>query len=82
MRKAQDLSLKFCMKLCAGITCLILLGIIGYLLYRGIPGISGEFLTAQTSYIKDTVGILPNILILSCSSCSSPYRWVWGQRCI
>ena len=62
MRKAQDLSLKFCMKLCAGITCLILLGLIGYLLYRGIPGISGEFLTAQTSYIKDTVGILPNIL--------------------
>ena len=62
MRKAKDLSLKFCMKLCAGITCLILLGIIGYLLYRGIPGISGEFLTAQTSYIKDTVGILPNIL--------------------
>ena len=62
MRKARDLSLKFCMKLCAGITCLILLGIIGYLLYRGIPGISGEFLTAQTSYIKDTVGILPNIL--------------------
>ena len=62
MRKARDLSLKFCMKLCAGITCLILLGIIGYLLYRGIPGISGEFLTTQTSYIKDTVGILPNIL--------------------
>ena len=62
MRKAKDLSLKFCMKLCTGITCLILLGLIGYLLYRGIPGISGEFLTTQTSYIKDTVGILPNIL--------------------
>lgn len=62
MRKAKDLSLKFCMKLCTGITCLILLGLIGYLLYRGMPGISGEFLTTQTSYIKDTVGILPNIL--------------------
>lgn len=62
MRKAKDLSLKFCMKLCTGITCLILLGLIGYLLYRGMPGIGGEFLTTQTSYIKDTVGILPNIL--------------------
>lgn len=62
MRKAKDITLKACMALCAGLTCLILLGLIGYLLYRGLPGISREFLTTQTSYINNTVGILPNIL--------------------
>ena len=62
MRKAKDIALKACMALCAGLTCLILLGLIGYLLYRGLPGISREFLTTQTSYINNTVGILPNIL--------------------
>ena len=34
----------------------------GYIFYRGIPGLSWEILTTQTSYIKNTVGILPNIL--------------------
>lgn len=62
MRKAKDKTLKFLMSLCAAVTCLLLIGLIGYLLYRGIPGINAKFLTTQTSYISDTIGILPNIL--------------------
>lgn len=62
MRKAKDKTLKFLMSLCAAVTCLLLIGLIGYLLYRGIPGISAKFLTTQTSYISDSIGILPNIL--------------------
>ena len=62
MRKAKDNALKFLMSLCAAATCLLLIGLIGYLLYRGIPGINAKFLTTQTSYISDTIGILPNIL--------------------
>ncbi len=62
MRKAKDNALKFLMSLCAAVTCLLLLGLIGYLLYRGIPGINMKFLTTQTSYISDSIGILPNIL--------------------
>lgn len=50
------------MSLCAAVTCLLLIGLIGYLLYRGIPGINAKFLTTQTSYISDSIGILPNIL--------------------
>lgn len=62
MRIAKDKTLKFLMSLCAAVTCLLLIGLIGYLLYRGIPGINAKFLTTQTSYISDTIGILPNIL--------------------
>ena len=62
MRKAKDKTLKVLMSLCAAATCLLLIGRIVYLLYRGIPGINAKFLTTQTSYISDSIGILPNIL--------------------
>lgn len=62
MRIAKDKTLKVLMSLCAAVTCLLLIGLIGYLLYRGIPGINAKFLTTQTSYISDSIGILPNIL--------------------
>ena len=48
--------------LCAGITCALLVFLIGYIFYRGLGNISRELLSTQTSYIKDTIGILPNIL--------------------
>ncbi len=42
--------------------CVVLALIIGYIFYRGVPGITAELLTTQTSYVHDTIGILPNIL--------------------
>ena len=48
--------------LCAGVTCALLVFLIGYIFYRGLGNITWELLTTQTSYIKDTIGILPNIL--------------------
>ena len=47
---------------CAGVTCALLVFLIGYIFYRGLGNITWELLTSQTSYIKDTIGILPNIL--------------------
>ena len=47
---------------CAGLMCLMLLGIIGYILARGIPHITPGLLTSKPSLINDTIGILPNIL--------------------
>ena len=44
------------------LSCALLLFLIGYIFYRGVPGITWSLLTSQTSYIKNTVGILPNIL--------------------
>ena len=48
--------------LCAGLTCALLIFLIGYIFYRGVPGLSWQLISGQTSYIRNTVGILPNIL--------------------
>ena len=61
-RRLYDRGLRFLVWLCAGLTCALLLFLIGYIFYRGVPGITWPLLTSQTSYIKDTVGVLPNIL--------------------
>jgi len=46
----------------AGVICLILLGIILYILGKGLPHISLKFLTSKPSLLDETTGILPNIL--------------------
>ena len=46
----------------AALTVLLLVGIIGYVLVRGIPNITAELLTTAPSALKGTIGILPNIL--------------------
>ena len=61
-RKIKSTFLNILMYLSAGNICLILLSVIGYILYRGLPHISIEFLTSKPSLIRGTVGILPNIL--------------------
>ena len=61
-RRLYDRGLRFLVWLCAGLTCALLLFLIGYIFYRGVPGITWSLLTSQTSYIKNTVGVLPNIL--------------------
>lgn len=61
-RKFKCAVLNILMYLCAGIICLILLGIISYILYRGLPHITLELLTSKPSLIRETTGILPNIL--------------------
>lgn len=48
--------------LCSGIILLLLIGIIGYIIYRGISHITLAFITTKPSLIRGTVGILPNIL--------------------
>ena len=61
-RKVYDRTLKVLMYLCAGITCALLIFLIGYIFYRGVGRVSWELLTTQSSYRNDTIGILPNIL--------------------
>ena len=58
--KCKILNILMCMS--AGIICLVLAGIIGYILYRGLPHISLELLTSKPSLVRETIGILPNIL--------------------
>ena len=61
-RRLYDRGMRGLVWLCAGLTCALLLFLIGYIFYRGVPGITWSLLTSQTSYIQNTVGILPNIL--------------------
>ena len=61
-RRLYDRGLRILLYLCSFITCALLVLIIGYIFFRGIPNITWELLSTQTSYIKDTIGILPNIL--------------------
>lgn len=62
LRKTKDYLLRGLMVVCAGTTCLLLVVLIGYIFYRGIPGLNWKFVSTQASYIKGTIGILPNIL--------------------
>ena len=50
------------MLLCAAVTCALAVFLIVYVLVKGVPNLSWQLLSTQTSYIKDTIGILPNIL--------------------
>lgn len=61
-RKNMDRLLRGLMGLCSGITCLVLLMIIGYILYRGIPSLTWNLLSAEPNNLTGNIGILPNIL--------------------
>ena len=61
-RKVKCTILNILMYMAAGLICFILLGLIGYILYRGLGNISWELLSTKPSLIRGTTGILPNIL--------------------
>ena len=50
------------MWLAAGITAALTLFLLGYVLVKGLPNISWELLSTKPSYLRGTVGILPDIL--------------------
>lgn len=61
-RKLKCTLLNILMYFAIGVICFILLGLIGYILYRGAGNITLELLTSKPSLLRGTVGILPNIL--------------------
>ena len=61
-RRAYDLTMRSLVWLSALLTCALLVFLIGYIFYRGAGGVTWDFLSGTSSYIKDTIGILPNIL--------------------
>lgn len=61
-RKNMDRLLRGLMGMCSGITCLVLLMIIGYILYRGIPSLTWNLLSTEPNNLTGNIGILPNIL--------------------
>lgn len=46
----------------AGLTCALLVFLIGYIFLRGLPKISWQLLSTAPSYLQNTIGILPNLV--------------------
>ena len=61
-RKIYCFMFNMLMYISAGLICMLLAGSIGYILYRGVPYITWELLSTKPSLIRETAGILPNIL--------------------
>lgn len=61
-RKTKERLLKALVFSAAGIVGLITVGMVVYILFRGIPHITFGLLTSKPSLLDGTVGILPNIL--------------------
>ena len=55
-------AMRFLMWMAAGITAALTLFLLGYVLIKGLPNISWELLSTKPSYLRGTVGILPDIL--------------------
>ena len=61
-RNAYIWIMRILMWLAAGITAALTLFLLGYVLIKGLPNISWELLSTKPSYLRGTVGILPDIL--------------------
>ena len=61
-RSAYIWSMRVLMWLAAGITAALTLFLLGYVLLKGLPNINWELLSTKPSFLRGTVGILPDIL--------------------
>ena len=61
-RNAYIWTTRVLMWLAAGITAALTLFLLGYVLIKGLPNISWMLLSTKPSYLRGTVGILPDIL--------------------
>ena len=61
-RNAYIWVMRMLMWLATGITAALTLFLLGYVLIKGLPNISWELLSTKPSYLRGTVGILPDIL--------------------
>ena len=61
-RRAYGLAMKSLMLLAAGLTCALVVFMVSYVLYKGVPNITWQLLSTSPSYLSDTIGILPDIL--------------------
>ena len=61
-RKAYGGVMRALMGVSVGLTCALVLFMIGYVLYKGIPNLSWPLLSTKPSYLSGTIGILPDIL--------------------
>ena len=61
-RKIYITIMRGLMYLSAAVTAGLVLFMIGYVMIEGIPNITWELISTEPSYLKETIGILPDIL--------------------
>ena len=61
-RKLWNTAVKAAVYAASILTAGLLVFLIGYIFWRGIPYLSWELISSQTSYIRNTIGILPKIV--------------------
>lgn len=61
-RRAWNGTMRALLYAAAAFICALLVFLIGYILYRGIPNLSWQFLSSEESVINDIQGILPAII--------------------
>ena len=61
-RKAYIWIMKILMLLAVAITCSLVIFVIGFVLYKGLPNITWKLLSTKPSYLTQSIGILPDIL--------------------
>ena len=61
-RRLWAAGMKALMWFSAALTCALVLFLIGYILYKGLPNITWKLLSTAPSYLSGSIGILPDIL--------------------
>ena len=61
-RKSYIALMRGAMYVCCALTAALLLFLLGYVLYKGIPNITWELLSTKPTYLESRIGILPDIL--------------------
>lgn len=61
-RRVRGWILRLLLCLSAALVCALLAGLTGYILLRGLPHVTWQLLSTQSSVLRGTRGILPNLL--------------------
>lgn len=61
-RKIYIAAMKLLMWLCSALTCALVLFLIAYVLWKGLPNVTWKLLSTAPSYLSESIGILPDIL--------------------
>ena len=61
-RKAYGIGMRVVTYTAVTIVCALVLFVVGYVLVQGLPNITWQMLSSSPSYLKKTIGILPDIL--------------------
>ena len=61
-RKLYSAVMRALMGISVVLTCALVVFLVAYILYKGVPNITWELLSTKPSYLDGTIGILPDIL--------------------